>query len=382
VTANGSGGYYVNSARAALNVVSREVGGDLLAQFAYVDHELGKQLRRPMARGYPPKIFISYRRESAEHIKWCEDLAGELKLAGYEVMLDELAIPAGKASPELLARFVGQLAAADVALMIITPAATSTEHGIRRWMYEEWYRISALHTWGLLEIVGVIRERKTENPIIGFNPGLDPLIDLSDRNPADRRPVLADHPAAARRGPADRPSMKMSKRSSGYRRAGGQAGRSRAWCAGDVGPCSGPSGFDAESDRQEGGRADQARVTENNIAIDVFRDDQCQVGSCGDERALERPGVKQTKQEVNIGTDEAMPIVIDRPEVGCHAKLDMSGGTGDVVMAADQGAEPLRQRVDDARSGDARRHDDQRAVAAVFSETGSPGYPGPVKGPL
>jgi hypothetical protein len=98
-----------------LNVVSREIGGDLLAQFAYVDHELGKQLRRPMARGYPPKIFISYRRESAEHIKWCEDLAGELKLAGYEVMLDELAIPAGKASPELLARFVGQLAAADVA---------------------------------------------------------------------------------------------------------------------------------------------------------------------------------------------------------------------------------------------------------------------------
>jgi len=171
-------------------VVSREIGGDLLAQFAYVDYELGKHLRRPMARGYPPKIFISYRRESAEHIKWCEDLAGELKLAGYEVMLDELAIPAGEASPELLARFVGQLAAADVALMIITPAATSTEHGIRRWMYEEWYRISALHTWGLLEIVGVIRERKTENPIIGFNPGLDPLIDLSDRNPADRRPVL------------------------------------------------------------------------------------------------------------------------------------------------------------------------------------------------
>jgi hypothetical protein len=173
-----------------LDVVSRELHGDLPAQFAYVDYELGKHLRRPMARGYPPKIFISYRRKPAENIKWCADLAGELRSAGYEVMLDALAIPEGKPSPELLARFVGQLAAADVALMVLNPEATSTEHGIRLWMYEEWYRISALHTWGLLEIVGVIRERKTENPIIGFNPGLDPLIDLSGRNPADRRPVL------------------------------------------------------------------------------------------------------------------------------------------------------------------------------------------------
>jgi hypothetical protein len=51
---------------------------------------------------------------------------------------------------------------------------------------------------GLLEIVGVIRERKTENPIIGFNPGLD------------------------------RPSMKMSKRSSGTAgRVGRRAGHER-----------------------------------------------------------------------------------------------------------------------------------------------------------
>lgn len=172
-----------------LNKVNEEIG-DFVAQFAYLDYELRQRLRRPMARGYPPRIFISYRRETPEHVQWCKDLAGELETAGYDVMLDALAVPEDNPSAEVLARFVGQLATADVALAVLTPSYVGTDGQMRRWIYEEWSRIDALRTWGLLEVVGIIRERKVRNSMITLNPGLDALIDLSGRNQSDRRPVL------------------------------------------------------------------------------------------------------------------------------------------------------------------------------------------------
>jgi hypothetical protein len=164
--------------------------GDYLMQFAYLDYLLREHLGRPMARGYPPRIFFSYRRETAEHRQWCMDLAGELQVAGYDVRLDVLAVPEDNPSPEIIAQFVAQLAIADVALVVLTPSYLGTELQMRRWIFEEWTRIEALRTWGLLEVVGIIRERKLRNSMVRFNPGLDALIDLSSRNQADRRPVL------------------------------------------------------------------------------------------------------------------------------------------------------------------------------------------------
>jgi hypothetical protein len=164
--------------------------GDYLMQFAYLDYVLREHLGRPMARGYPPRIFFSYRRETPEHVQWCKDLAGELRVAGYDVKLDVLAVPEDNPSPEIIAQFVAQLATADVALVVVTPSYVGTELRMRRWMFEEWSRIEILRTWGLLEVVGIIREGNFQNSMVRFNPGLDALIDLSGRNQADRRPVL------------------------------------------------------------------------------------------------------------------------------------------------------------------------------------------------
>ena len=185
-----------------LKQVAKEIG-DQSAQFAFIDYELREHLRRPMARGYPPRIFISYRHETAEHMQWGRELAQALQNAGYHVLLDVLEIP-DNASPEVVGRFIGKLATADVVLAILTPSYPGTESGpptgMRRWIYEEWARIHVLRDRGLLEVVGIIkagdwknsvrrREGEWANVLVSFS-GMDALIDLSARGPADLQPVL------------------------------------------------------------------------------------------------------------------------------------------------------------------------------------------------
>jgi hypothetical protein len=185
-----------------LKQVAKEIG-DLSAQFAFIDYELREHLRRPMARGYPPRIFISYRRETPEHVRWCRELARALQNAGYQVLLDVLEIP-DNASPEVVGRFIGKLATADVVLAILTPSYPGTEsgppEGMRRWIFEEWARIHVLRDRGLLEVVGIIRagdwknsvrrrEGEWANVLVSFS-GMDAIIDLSARGPADLQPVL------------------------------------------------------------------------------------------------------------------------------------------------------------------------------------------------
>lgn len=185
-----------------LKQVAKEIG-NLSAQFAFIDYELREHLRRPMARGYPPRIFISYRRETPEHVRWCRELARALQNAGYQVLLDVLEIP-DNASPEVVGRFIGKLATADVVLAILTPSYPGTEsgppEGMRRWIFEEWARIRVLRDRGLLEVVGIIRagdwknsvrrrEGEWANVLVSFS-GKDALIDLSAGGPADLQPVL------------------------------------------------------------------------------------------------------------------------------------------------------------------------------------------------
>jgi hypothetical protein len=100
-----------------LDQVSREIG-DATAQFTYLDYELREHLRAPMTRGYPPK----------------------------------------NPPANVLAEFVGQLATADVALIVLTDSYAGTADGVRRWMFEEWLRIDAPHSFGLLELAWVIRD--------------------------------------------------------------------------------------------------------------------------------------------------------------------------------------------------------------------------------
>jgi len=174
------------------DVVAEEIG-DATAQFAYLDYELREHLRKPMARGYPPKLFISYRRETPGHVAWCADLARKLEAAGYQVLLDALTFPEHNPSPAELARFVGQFAKTDVAVIVLTPAYAGTEDEMRRWLFEEAQRITSLRNTGMLEIVWIIRESGwyEDNPANAApHEILDAVIDLSDRADGDVGPVL------------------------------------------------------------------------------------------------------------------------------------------------------------------------------------------------
>jgi hypothetical protein len=100
------------------------------------------------------------------------------------------------------------------------------------------------------------------------------------------------------------------------------------------------------------------------------------------ERAPERPRFQHAEQQVDVGADEAVPIVLDRPDVGGRAELDPRGLAGHVVVPADQAAQPLGQRIDDAFAGDIGRYHDQGAVPAVLVKAVRPRDSGAVERPL
>jgi len=176
------------------DTVAAEIG-DATAQFTYLDYELREHLRKPMARGYPPKLFISYRRETPEHVRWCAGLARKLEAAGYKVLLDALEFPERDPSPEELARFVGRFATADVAVIVLTPEYVGTNDEMRRWIFEEWQRITSLRETGMLEIVWIVRgagwyEHGLGHGQVGPIGVFDAVIDLSDHAEGDDAPVL------------------------------------------------------------------------------------------------------------------------------------------------------------------------------------------------
>jgi hypothetical protein len=170
--------------------VAREIGAGS-AQLTYLDYRLRERLRTPTTRGYPPKIFISYRQETPEHVNWCVQLARALEAAGYEVLLDALALTRADPSPEDIGEFIGQLDA-DVVLVVLTKSYVGDDHSMRQWLYEEWTRIVALRSMGLLEIIGVAREQGVdESSFVVPHNILDLVIDVSEiSGDAGRRKVL------------------------------------------------------------------------------------------------------------------------------------------------------------------------------------------------
>jgi hypothetical protein len=156
-----------------------------------LERELRAILRRPHARGYPPRIFISYRRGSPDDISWCVRLADALESNGYEVLLDErhLARPGGLTHE--LARFMALMADADVALVVATEGFLrhdSGEGSMRDWIWEEWSRLGTLNNWGLLEIVfahrdGEMRPGEIVKPLGARSAYLDLRADPSDFAP-------------------------------------------------------------------------------------------------------------------------------------------------------------------------------------------------------
>ncbi len=161
------------------------------ATLVLLDHLMGQRLSTPRTRGYPPRLFLSYRRESPEHIEWCVELTGALTTAGYEVHLDALAIWELESTPRVVADFVSRLADADVVVTVVTDSYLRDEHGgMRSWLWEEWSRIRTLRNWGLTEVVAVLRSGTLqEEGMVSLSGAMDAVLDLR-RDPDDMAPVL------------------------------------------------------------------------------------------------------------------------------------------------------------------------------------------------
>jgi hypothetical protein len=182
--------------------------GDMQAFLGLLELELRKRIRAPHARGYPPRIFISYRRESPEDIAWCGQLAAELEGLDYDVLLDELALGPYSGDFPALAKFMGQMADADLAVLVVTDGFLFHEgrqNSMRNWIFEEWTRIASLVDWGLLETVVVHRDGNIEDSFLGDVGARSAYIDLRE-DASSPRPVAEFFGRwdGKRLGPADR----------------------------------------------------------------------------------------------------------------------------------------------------------------------------------
>jgi TIR domain len=176
----------------SFEVLSEELG-DMQAFLGLMELEIGSIMRRPHARGYPPRIFVSYRRESPEDIAWCDQLAQKLEANGYDVLLDERelgrSVLDGLPFAEL-ARFMALLADSDVALVIASTGFVGESKSMRNWIFEEWSRIGYLDDMGLLEKVVVHRSGDIDDDgLFGRVGSRSAYIDLR-ADPEDHTPVL------------------------------------------------------------------------------------------------------------------------------------------------------------------------------------------------
>jgi hypothetical protein len=180
--------------RRSLEEVGAEVG-DMQAFLGLMELELRTRLRRPHARGYPPRIFMSYRRATPEDIAWCVQLADALTANGFDVLIDERVVGslAAASLSEELAQFLALMADADIALIVVSsPYLTGGEpNSMATWIFEEWHRLEILSVWGLLETVVVHRSGDIDGGSSFFGrPGAsDAYIDLR-ADPDDMAPVL------------------------------------------------------------------------------------------------------------------------------------------------------------------------------------------------
>jgi tetratricopeptide (TPR) repeat protein len=131
---------------------------------AALNSEIRDRLRQVRLRGYPPRIFLSYRWESAELKGWVRDLALRLRGQGFEVLLDQFQEIQGShlAIPE----YVSSVASCHYALVVITsaycdvvgPRATENQGGPDGWVWDEHQWILRLAGQGLLQFFGVLKQ--------------------------------------------------------------------------------------------------------------------------------------------------------------------------------------------------------------------------------
>lgn len=122
---------------------------------ALTDYRARTHLEAPRTRGYPPRIFISYRRVGSIAVRRSVVLAEALEDAGYEVIWDGAL--EGEQEMTDLADFYAEIARSDIGLVLLESEYWDTdEEGMRLWLYEEFYGLYKMHRLGLLELVYVL----------------------------------------------------------------------------------------------------------------------------------------------------------------------------------------------------------------------------------
>lgn len=157
--------------------------GDMQAILALVEMHLLEGLNTPKTRGYPPRVFVSYRRTDTETIQWVGRLATAIEARGYRVDVDENAIGKERPSPDELAEYIGRMALADIFLVVLCEEYLPAENGMRAWLWEEWSRLARMRNWGVAEVLTVLRSGDLEDapaPIIRVSGTLDALVDVRD----------------------------------------------------------------------------------------------------------------------------------------------------------------------------------------------------------
>ena len=106
----------------------------------------------------PPRVFISYSHDSAEHKKWVLDFATTLRSRGIDAILDQWDLKPGDDFPEFMER---NLVAADRAIMVCTKRyvqkANAGEGGVG---YEKMIMTSSsLSKISANKVIPIVRER-------------------------------------------------------------------------------------------------------------------------------------------------------------------------------------------------------------------------------
>lgn len=152
--------------------------GDMQAFLILLELDMASRLRTPRTRGYPPRVFISYRRESVDHVDWCLRLADAIERAGYVPLIDERSFREG--SMEELASFISTMVEADICIVVATTTYAGDGQSMRNWLFEEWERIRMLDRWGLTEVVIVDRDGSAFDLLgVGTIPLHWGVVDLS-----------------------------------------------------------------------------------------------------------------------------------------------------------------------------------------------------------
>lgn len=159
--------------------------GSHAATVALMESGIGNYLSSSRSRGYPSRIFISYRHENEQNMKWVRDLASGLTAIGYRVLLDQDHIPSNSSGAQYdtaVASFMQKLATADYVIVIATTGYSHFDGdpnnpNIRSWIFEEYNRIRILAAANLIKCIVVLKDY-SEMPFGDDFPNYSAIIDV------------------------------------------------------------------------------------------------------------------------------------------------------------------------------------------------------------